>query len=94
MKNTVLIMNNELEQAYFNAFLIKFCGCYNEISIVVRLQAVHSRDSIPKVKMNLSVSHPVLNGTLVQPASIPNDTGGKWPPGLIRLNERSDFFPP
>jgi len=93
MKNTVLIMNNELEQTCFIAFLITFCGCYNKISIVVRLQAVHSRDSIPKVKTNLSVSHPVLNGTLVQLVSISNDTGGKWRPGLICLYERSEFFP-
>lgn len=64
----------------FSAFLSTFYGCYNKISIVVRLQAVHSRDSTLKVKTNLSVSHPVLNGTLVQPASISNDTGGSGVP--------------
>jgi len=84
-------MNNELEQACFNAFLIKFCGCYNEISIVVRLQAVHSRDSIPKVNTNLSVSHPVLNGALVQPASIPNYTGGKVA-SRINMSKRTVGF--
>jgi len=86
-------MNNELEQTCFTAFLITFCGCYNEISMVVRLQAVKSRDSIPTVQTNFSASHPVLNDTLVQPAFIPNDTGGKGRPGLICPNARSEFFP-
>jgi hypothetical protein len=83
MKNTVLIMNNELEQMCFSAFLITFCGCYKEISIVVRLQAVNSRDSIPTVTTNLSVAHPVLNGTLIQPPSIPNGTEVE---GASRIN--------
>jgi hypothetical protein len=85
-------MNNELEQTCFSAFLITFCGSYNEISIVVRLQAVNSRDFIPTVQTNLSVSHPVLNSTLVQPTFIPNGKGGKGRPGLICPNARSEFF--
>ena len=48
-------MNNELEQTCFIAFLITLCGYYNEISIVVRLQVVNSRDSIPTVTTNLSI---------------------------------------
>ena len=87
MKNSVLIKKKELEQTCFSVFLITFCGCYNEISIVVRLQAVNSRDSIPTEKTNLTLSHPVQNGALVRPASIPIETG-KRQPGSVCPNIR------